>query len=90
MDDHVLFRFVGYTAEAYDALQEGAKNVSREVCVGAKGCFVYKRLWLGWRYGPPFTSHWPCGPAMPCMRFSGFEMGFMCARREREKRLEQL
>jgi len=70
---------------AYDALQEGAKNVSREVCVGAKGCFVYKRLWLGWRYGPPFTSHWPCGPAMPCMRFSGFEMGFMCARREREK-----
>ncbi|KAL1275429.1 hypothetical protein QQF64_035052 [Cirrhinus molitorella] len=46
---------------------------------------VYKRPWLGWRQSLPFTSLWPCGPAMPCMCFSGFEMGFMRAGREREK-----
>lgn len=54
---------------------------------GAKMCASMFTKRLGWGGGRvcPFTSHWPCGPAMPCMRFSGFEIGlYVCGERERK------
>jgi len=79
-----LFRFVGYTAEAYDALQEGAKTCP-EKCVWVQKAVLFTKG-CGWGGGirhSPLTG--PAALRCPACAFQALKWA-LCARGERERK----